>query len=106
MYSRTNSLCLCLTATRSEIFISFMPAKKYLWNLSSRSLQERIEFAGNEEYQLNAEPESVREKSRTRNSSDVPAIPSCAIYRLMCSIVEVPSCPENLVKSGNLNFGG
>jgi hypothetical protein len=25
---------------------------------------------------------------------------------VMCSIVEVSSCPENLVKSGTLNLGG
>jgi hypothetical protein len=27
------------------------------------------------------------------------------INRVMCSIVDVSSCPENLVKSDTLNFG-
>ena len=37
-----------MTDIRSVIFISCIPAKKYLWNTLSRSAHFRIELAGNE----------------------------------------------------------
>jgi len=65
-----------------------------------------IEFGGNEINQVNADPDKDDENNRTLDSSLLVASPHWMIKRLTCSIVDVSSYPENLVKSGTLyRFG-
>jgi hypothetical protein len=40
------------------------------------------------------------------SASTFPTSPHWMINRVMCSIMDVSSCLENLVKSGTLNLGG
>jgi len=60
------------------------------------------EFGGSEINQVNADPDKDDENKRTLNSSLLAASPHWMMNRLTCSIVDVSSCPENLVKSGTL----
>jgi hypothetical protein len=65
-----------------------------------------MELAGNDVNHENAGPNRDEENKRILSASTFPASPHWIINRVMCSIVEVSSCPENLVKSGTLNLGG
>jgi hypothetical protein len=47
-----------------------------------------------------------KENNRISSASTFPASPHWMMNRVICSIVDVSSCPENLVKSGTLNLGG
>jgi hypothetical protein len=53
----------------------------------------------------NAGPDRDEENKRILSASMFPASPYWMMNRVMCSIVDVSSCPENLVKSGTLNLG-
>ena len=56
--------------------------------------------------QVKANPDKDDENKRTLNSSQLAASPHWMMNLLTCSIVDVSSCPENLVKSGTLyRFG-
>jgi hypothetical protein len=46
------------------------------------------------------------EKNLSRNRSDTGIIPSCARYRLTCSMELDPSASLNLVNSGSRYLGG
>jgi hypothetical protein len=46
------------------------------------------------------------EKNLTHKGSDTEIIPSCAKYRLTCSMELDPSAPLNLVNSGSRYLGG
>jgi hypothetical protein len=65
-----------------------------------------MEFAGNEVNHEYAGPDRDEENKRILSASKFPASPQWMINRVICSIVDVSSCPENLVKSGTLNLGG
>ena len=66
-----------------------------------------IELVGNEVNHENAGPERDEENNRILSASTFPTSPHWRFMnRVMCSIVDVSSCPENLVKSGTLNLGG
>jgi hypothetical protein len=65
-----------------------------------------MEFASNKENHENASPDRDEENRRILSASTFPASPHWMINQVMCSIVDVSSCPENLVKSGTLNLGG
>jgi hypothetical protein len=49
--------------------------------------------------------ERDEENNHILSASTFPASPHCMMNRVICSIVDVSSCPENLVKSGTLNLG-
>jgi hypothetical protein len=65
-----------------------------------------MEFAVNEVNHENAGPDCDEENSRILGASTFPASPHSMIYRVICSIVDVSSCSQNLVKFGTLNLGG
>jgi hypothetical protein len=65
-----------------------------------------MEFAGNEVNHENAGPDSDEENKHFLCALTFPASPHWMINQVICSIVDVSSCPENLVKSGTLNLGG
>ena len=65
-----------------------------------------MELAGSEVNHENAGPDRDEENRRILSASTFPASPHWMINRVMCSIVDVSSCLENLVKSGTLNLGG
>jgi hypothetical protein len=65
-----------------------------------------MELAGSEVNHENAGPDRDEENNRILSASTFPASPHWMMNRVMCSIVDVSSCPENLVKSGTLNLGG
>jgi hypothetical protein len=46
------------------------------------------------------------EKNLIRKGSDTEIIPSCAKYRLMCSMELDPAAPLNLVNLGSRYLGG
>ena len=52
-----------------------------------------MELTGNDENQVKAGPDKDREKKQTRWASSTNASPNCVIYRLICSIVLLLSCP-------------
>jgi hypothetical protein len=54
----------------------------------------------------NVDPNRDEENKRILSSSTFLASPHWMISRVMCSIVDASSCPENLVKSDTLNLGG
>jgi hypothetical protein len=55
---------------------------------------------------VNADPDKDDENNQTLNSSLLAASPHKIMKQLTCSIVDVSSCPENLVISGTLyRFG-
>jgi hypothetical protein len=65
-----------------------------------------MELAGSDVNHENAGPDRDEENKRILSAYTFPASPHWMINRVMCSIVDVSSCPENLVKSGTLNLGG
>jgi hypothetical protein len=65
-----------------------------------------IELAGTEVNHENASPDKDEENKCILSASTFPASPHWMVNRVTCSIVDVSSCPENLVKSGSLNLGG
>jgi hypothetical protein len=65
-----------------------------------------MEFAGNEVNHENAGPDNDEENKCVLSASTFPTSPHWMINRVVCSIVDVSSCPENLVKSSTLNHGG
>jgi hypothetical protein len=65
-----------------------------------------IELAGGDVNYENVSPDRDEENKCILSASMFPASPHWMMNRVMCSIVDVSSCPENLVKSGTLNLGG
>jgi hypothetical protein len=65
-----------------------------------------MELAGSEVNHENVGPERDEENNRILSVSTFLASPHCMMNRVICSIVDVSSCPKNLVKSGTLNLGG
>jgi hypothetical protein len=65
-----------------------------------------MELTGNDVNHENAGFDTDEENNRILSASTFPASPHWMMNRVMCSIVDVSSCPENLVKSGTLNLGG
>jgi hypothetical protein len=65
-----------------------------------------IDFAGNELNHENVGPDRYEENRRILSTSTFPTSPHWVMNRVICSFVDVSSCPENLVKSGTLNLGG
>jgi len=64
------------------------------------------EFGGSEINQVKADPDKKDVNKRTLNSSLLAASSHWMMNLLTCYIVDVSSCPENLVKSGTLyRFG-
>jgi len=63
----TDSSLHRISLTKSVIFFSWTPEKKYLWNCFSRSAQVIIEFGGNEINQVKADPDKDDENKRTLN---------------------------------------
>jgi len=64
--------------------------------------QVTTELGGNDINQVKADPDNDDKNKRTLNSSLLVASPHWMMNRLTCSMVDVSSCPENLVKSGTL----
>jgi hypothetical protein len=62
-------------------------------------------LAGNEVNHENAGPNRDEENSCILSASTFPAYPHWMMNRVICSILDVSSCLENLVKSGTLNLG-
>jgi hypothetical protein len=54
----------------------------------------------------NVGPDRDEENKCILNASTFPASPHWMMNQVICSIVDVSSCPENLVKSGTLNLSG
>jgi hypothetical protein len=65
-----------------------------------------MEFAGNEVNHENVGHDRDEENRHILSASTFPASPHWMINRVICSIVDVSSCPQNLVKSSTLNLGG
>jgi hypothetical protein len=65
-----------------------------------------MELSGNEVNHGNAGPDRDEENSCILSASTFPTSPHCIMNRVICSIVDVLSCPENLVNFGTLNLGG
>jgi hypothetical protein len=65
-----------------------------------------IEFAGNDVNHENGSPDRDDENRHILSASTFPASTYWIINQVMCSIVDVSSCLENMVKSGTLNLGG
>jgi hypothetical protein len=65
-----------------------------------------MKLAGSEVNHENADPERDEENKRILSASTFPTSPHYMMNRVICSIVDVSSCPENLVKFGTLNLGG
>jgi hypothetical protein len=65
-----------------------------------------MKLAGSEVNHENADPERDEENNRILSASTFPTSPHYMMNRVICSIVDVSSCPENLVKFGTLNLGG
>jgi hypothetical protein len=65
-----------------------------------------MELAGSDVNHENAGLDRDEENNHILSASTFPASPHWMINRVMCSIVDVSSCPENLVKSGTLYLGG
>ena len=77
-----------------------------MWNCSSNCFQVRIESGGSDVYHPKADPVRDCAKNLTRSSSDAEVVPSCAKYRLTCSIELESSHPLNLEYSGSRYLGG
>jgi hypothetical protein len=54
----------------------------------------------------NADPDRDEENNLILSASTFHTSPHWMMNRVMCSIVDVSSCPENLVKFGTLNLRG
>jgi hypothetical protein len=65
-----------------------------------------IDLAGSDVNHENASPDRDEENKRILSASMFPASPHWMMNQVLCSIVDVSSCPKNLVKSGTLNLGG
>jgi hypothetical protein len=65
-----------------------------------------IELAGSDVNHENVVPDKDQENRRILSASTLPASPHWMINQVICSIVDVSSFPENLVKSGALNLSG
>jgi hypothetical protein len=65
-----------------------------------------MELIGSGVNHENTIPDRDEENKCILSASTFPASPHWMINRVMCSIVDVSSCLENLVKSGTLNLGG
>jgi hypothetical protein len=65
-----------------------------------------MDLVGNEVNHENVGPDRDEENSRILSASTFPASLHCMMNRVMCSIVDVSYCLENLVKFGTLNLGG
>jgi hypothetical protein len=65
-----------------------------------------MELAVNEVNYENASPDRDEDYNCVLTASIFPASPHLMMNRVMCSIVDVSSFLENLVKSGTLNLGG
>jgi hypothetical protein len=65
-----------------------------------------MELAGNDVNHENVGPDRNEENNRILSASTFPASPHWMMNRAMCSIVDVSSFLENLVKPGTLNLGG
>jgi hypothetical protein len=65
-----------------------------------------MELAGNELNHTNVGPEKDEENNCILTASAFLASPHCMMNQMICSIVDVSSHPENLVKSGTLNLRG
>jgi hypothetical protein len=64
-----------------------------------------MELAGSEANHENVGHNRDEENNRILSASTFPASPHCMMNRVICSIVDVSSCPNNLMKSGTLNLG-
>jgi hypothetical protein len=65
-----------------------------------------MELASSDVNNENDGPDRDEKNNPILSASTFPASPHWMMNRVMCSIVDVSSCPENLVKSGTLNLGG
>jgi hypothetical protein len=65
-----------------------------------------MELAGNEVNHENVGPDRDEEINHILSASTFPTYPHCMMNRVICSIVDVSSFLENLVKSGTLSLGG
>jgi hypothetical protein len=66
-----------------------------------------MELAGSNVNHENISPGRDEENNHILSASTFLASPHWTMMnRVMCSIVDVSSCLENLVKSGTLNLGG
>jgi hypothetical protein len=63
-------------------------------------------LAGSEVNHENASPKRDEENNLILSASIFPASPHCIVNLVIFSILDVSSCPENLVKSGTSNLGG
>jgi hypothetical protein len=65
-----------------------------------------MELAGSEVNQENVGLDKDDENKRILSASLFPTSPHCMINSVTCSIIDVSSCKENLVKSSTLNPRG
>jgi hypothetical protein len=65
-----------------------------------------MELVGNEVNHENTGSDRDEENNCILSASMFSASPNWMMNQVICSIVDVSSCPENLVKSGTLNLGG
>jgi hypothetical protein len=65
-----------------------------------------MELAGSDLNHENVGPKRDQGNNCILSASTFSASPHWMINRVMCSIVDVSSCPENLVKSGTLDLRG
>jgi hypothetical protein len=65
-----------------------------------------MELASKDVNHENAGRDKDEENKRILSASTFPASLHWMMNGVICSIVDVSSCPENLVKSGPLNLGG
>jgi hypothetical protein len=64
-----------------------------------------MELAGNEVNHENVGPERDEGNNIILSASTFPASPHCMMNQVICSVVDVSSCPENFAKFGTLNLG-
>jgi hypothetical protein len=65
-----------------------------------------MELAGGDVNHENVVHDRDEENNRILSASTYPASQHWMMNRVMCTIVDVSSCLENLVKSGSLNLEG
>jgi hypothetical protein len=65
-----------------------------------------MELAGSKVKHEKAGPERDEVNNYILSASTFPTSPHCMMNQVICSIVDVSSCPENFVKFGTLNLGG
>jgi hypothetical protein len=65
-----------------------------------------MELVGSEVNHENAGPKRDEDNNFILSLSIFSASPHCTMNLVLCSILDVSSCVDNLVKSGTLNFGG